>query len=377
MLGIKRKTSLYIKNFPGWTTRKKIVVFSVDDYGNIRLASKQAKDNLKKAGLKLEGNRFDEFDALENKADLTNLYETLTSVKDKNGLPAVFTAFAVPANIDFEAIKRSNYSEYHYELLPKTLNKLPGYEGTWTLWQEGINNRLLVPQFHGREHLNIRVFNHLLINRDSHLLACLENKSYAGIKKSPFPHTSYAAAYSFNKFEENEEHKKTIEDGLDAFEKVFGYRAQNFMAPGAKDNRCLENTLFEGGIRYIDTNIVQLEHQGQGKYKRIFNYLGKKNKLGQTYLIRNSVFEPLLDKSIDCVDLCLSEIEIAFKSGKPANISTHRVNFAGQIEPKIREFGLSELKRLLKSIVKKWPDVEFMTADELGKLIALDQKKNV
>lgn len=376
-MNIKRKVLLSLKNIPGWKTSRKIVVFSVDDYGNIRIASNQAKENLKKAGLKLEGNRFDEFDALENREDLTALYETLTTVKDKNNRHAVFTAFSVPANIDFEAVKKSDYTKYIYELLPETLRRLPGYEGTWQLWQEGIKDRLLVPQFHGREHLNINVFNHLLADRDRELVACIENKSYAGIGNNPIPHTSYAAAYSFNKMEENEEHKITIEDGLNAFERVFGYRAKNFMAPGEKDNRCLEKTLFEGGIHYIDTNIVQLEHQGGGNYKKIFNYLGKTNKLGQTYLIRNSVFEPLLNKSIDCVDLCLSEIEIAFKFGKPANISTHRVNFAGQIDPKIREFGLAELNRLLKAIVKKWPDVEFMTADELGKLITLDKKKNV
>lgn len=373
MLGIKRKTALYIKNFPGWTTRKKIVVFSVDDYGNIRLASKQAKDNLKKAGLKLEGNRFDEFDALENKEDLTCLFEILTSVKDKNNFPAVFTAFSVPANIDFEAIISSNYTKYQYELLPDTLNKLPGYEGTWDLWQEGIKKRLIVPQFHGREHLNIKVFNHLLSEKNPELMACIENFSYAGIRANPIPNTSYAAAYSFNEFEENEEHKKNIEDGLNVFEKVFGYRAKNFMAPAAKDHRCLEKTLYKGGIQYIDKNIIENEHQGNGSYKIHFNYLGKKNKFGQTYLIRNSVFEPLLNKSIDSVDQCLEEVKIAFNLGKPAIISTHRVNFAGQIDPKIRDFGLAELKRLLKIIVKKWPEVEFMTADELGKLITEKQ----
>ena len=375
MLSAKRKLLLNLKNIPGWTSNRKIVVFSVDDYGNIRMLSREARENLKKAGLDVEQNRFDQYDALENKEDLTALFETLTSVKDKNGRNAVFTAFALPANIDFDKVKSSGYSQYFYQLLPDTFLQIPGYEGTWDLWQEGIAKRLLVPQFHGREHLNIKCFNQLLKENNKEIRACIDNRSYGGISSQPFRQVSYTAAFSFEAFQENEEHKKVIKDGLDAFEKVFGFKAKNFIAPGANDHRCLEKSLAEGGIWYIDTNLVNLEHQGNGRYKRLFNFLGKQNKLGQTYLIRNSVFEPLLNRSVDWVDVCLAEIEIAFKRNKPANISTHRVNFAGQIEPKVRENGLAELRRLLKSIVKKWPEVEFMTSEELGDLISSSKEK--
>ena len=30
----------HIKNISGWRTNRKIIVFSVDDYGNVRLSSK-------------------------------------------------------------------------------------------------------------------------------------------------------------------------------------------------------------------------------------------------------------------------------------------------------------------------------------------------
>ena len=375
MPSAKRKFLLNLKNIPGWTTKRKIVIFSVDDYGSVRMASRKARENLKGAGVDVENNRFDKYDALENKEDLIALFETLMAVKDKNGKSAVFTAFALTANIDFEAVRKSGYSTYHYELLPDTFRKLPGYEGTWDLWQEGISQRLLVPQFHGREHLNLKVFNRLLAEKNHEIMACINNDSYAGISAVPFKNTSYAAAFSFNQFQENENHKNVITEGLKNFQKVFGYKARNFIAPGAIYHRCLEKSLHEGGIKYIDTNLIQREHQGNGKYCKHFNYLGKKNVNGQAYLIRNGVFEPLLNKTMDCVDNCLAEIEIAFKWNKPANISTHRVNFAGQIEPQVREYGLAELKRLLIGIVRKWPEVEFMTSDELGDLILSTDKK--
>jgi len=43
----------HLKNIPGWKTKRKLIVFSVDDYGNVRLDSKKARDNMDKAGLKV------------------------------------------------------------------------------------------------------------------------------------------------------------------------------------------------------------------------------------------------------------------------------------------------------------------------------------
>lgn len=54
---------------------------------------------------------------------------------------------------------------------------------------------------------------------------------------------------------------------------------------------------------------------------------------------------------------------------KPANISSHRVNFCGYIDDKNRGKGINDLKKLLQKIVQKYPDVEFMSAGELGELI--------
>lgn len=369
MLNIKRKLLVNLKNIPGWSTRRRIVVFSADDYGNVRIASKKARENLKAAGLNIDGNRFDQYDSLENKDDLSQLYDTLVSVKDKNGNNAIFTAFALSANIDFEAVRNSGYSQFYNELLPVTFSKLPGYEGTWNLWQEGIKKNLLFPQFHGREHLNQAFFNRLLSEKNEELIQCINNDSFGGFTYNPFKQISYTGAFTFDKFEDVESHKRIIEDGLDSFERVFGFRAAHFTAPGAREHRSLEKTLFKGGIKYLDVNLVENEHQGDGIFKKKYFHLGMENNYRQCYILRNCVFEPLLNKNRDEVDSCLSEIEIAFKWNKPANISTHRVNFSGHIDSGVRDFGLRELRRLIKAIVKRWPNVEFMTTNQLGDLI--------
>ena len=229
---IKQTAALNIKNIIGWKTNRKIVVFSVDDYGNVRLDSKQARDNMFAKGLK-PTSRFDIYDTLETTGDLAALYDTLTSVKDKNDNPAVFTAFAMSANIDFEKMKEADYTTYYYEPLPVTFKKLRGYENTWQLWQEGIQKKLMAPQFHGREHLNIKALMEALKRKDTDALNCFENRSYAAIADTGYATISFTAALDFFEFNENETLKEIVADGLNLFEKVYGLKAENFTPCGS------------------------------------------------------------------------------------------------------------------------------------------------
>lgn len=368
LTNIKRSFSDNIKNIRGWKTSRKIVIFSVDDYGNVRLDSKKAKDNLEKAGMK-GTSRFDNYDTLETEQDLLALYDVLSSVKDKNGNNAVFTAFALPVNIDFEKMQQEGFQQYHYETLPVTFSKLPGYDKVWDLWKEGMEKHLLIPQSHGREHFNLKVFEELMHNRDTHFITALQNRSYTNIKFKKYPTISYTAAFDFDKFEENKRFDDIIKDGLNLFENVFGFRSVNFTPPGGREHPYTHKILQENGVRFIDTPFDKSEHQGNGVYKRKFNYMGKTNNLGQTFLIRNVVFEPAQNKNYNWTGQAMSQIETAFKWNKPAVISSHRVNYCGLIDEDNRKAGLASLQQLLKKIVVKWPDVEFMAANELGELI--------
>ena len=115
--------------------------------------------------------------------------------------------------------------------------------------------------------------------------------------------------------------------------------------------------------------MIKNEHQGKGKYKKEYNYTGKTNKHGQKILVRNIVFEPTDERGFDWVDYSMKQVEAAFRWRRPAIISSHRVNFCGHIDPENRKEGIGKLKNLLAAITERWPDVEFMAANELGKLI--------
>jgi hypothetical protein len=362
-----------LKNIWGWKTDRKIVVFSVDDYGNVRLDSRTAREKMDAAGLKVLS-RFDAYDSLETREDLEILFETLSSVKDKNGRQAVFTPFAVPCNIDFEGLSEENYAAYRYELLPATYEKMAArdgkaYERTWELWKQGIANGLMAPQFHGREHLNLKVFEEKLAARDHEIMICLENRSYTSISGSGNPTIGYTAAFDFWEFAENERFGEIIKDGLDRFEEVFGYRSVHFTPPGGREHHAIHCYLKDAGIKYIDTPLIKLEHQGMGKYKKKINYTGKKNHFGMVYGVRNVVFEPTHDRGFEWVDYALQQIAAAFRWHRPAVVSSHRVNFCGHISPENRKKGIDALRQLLKEIVVRWPDVEFMSSGELMDMV--------
>ncbi len=371
---LKYNFILNAKNLVGWRTKRKIVVISVDDYGNVRLDSKKAREAMDREGLKVK-NRFDALDTLETRDDLEMLYKALRSVSDKNGRHAVFTPFAMPCNINFEKMAETGYSKYHYELLPETYEKLsemqPGaYRGTWDLWREGIDRGMMVPLFHGREHINLKLFEEKLANGDKEVLVALKNRSFTSISSGEYETISPMAAFDFWELEENERFKEVIRDGLNAFEKVYGYRSNHFNPPGGREHPVIHSTLKECGVKYIDTPFIKNEHQGKGRYKKVFNYTGKQNSEGQTYLVRNVVFEPTEDRGVKWVDYTLQQIEAAFGWNRPAIISSHRVNFCGHIDTENRREGIETLEELLQKIVKRWPDVEFMAANELGDLIS-------
>ena len=374
-MNIKQELSNYLKNIPGWRTKRKLVIFSVDDYGNVRLASKAARLALQKKGISFSSH-FDSYDTLETSRDLEQLYDVLTSVKDAQGNYAVFTPYALPCNINFEAMVKNNYQEYESELLPETYKKLSekdahAYNGAWDIWKEGIAKGIMKPQFHGREHFNLTIFKDLLLKGNENLLTVLKQNSYVTIPEHSDYNHSWTAAYSFDDKKETDGFLNNVADGLKKFKEVYDYDSKVFTPPAQQFPLHLEPELGALGIQYIDCPRSLKRHLGNGQYQM------EKHKLGggtiMTELVRNVVFEPAVARTSDWVNFTFKQIEAAFHMNKPANISSHRVNFCGHIDEKNRKQGLAALKQLLDKIVKRWPDVEFISAYQLGVLISKEK----
>jgi hypothetical protein len=184
--------------------------------------------------------------------------------------------------------------------------------------------------------------------------------------------SSYLAALDFDSEYEFGNLKIILEEGLNLFEQSYGFRSNSFIAPCYTWSRSLEPVLSDLGIKYLKGNLIQAEpdhSNGEIKFHRLYHYIGQANKLGQYYLIRNCEFEPAQNENFDWVNYCLCRIDNAFKWQKPVSISTHRLNYIGYIDHSNTDRNLPQLKNLLTGILKRWPDVEFMTSGQLGNLI--------
>ena len=379
LISIKEKINRHLSNIPGWRTNRKIIVIESDDWGSIRMSSKKAFKNLKEAGIAVDKNHYNTNDGLESNEDLQFLMEVLSSHKDKTGRPPVITGANIVANPDFEKIKAHDFTEYFYEPVIETCKRYPTHDKILALWNTGIKDRLLVPEFHGREHLNTqRWLKSLQIGCEATHLAFVNGVT--GISKGMAGENlpKYQAAFDIDTIEDLDYQKEVIQTGTDIFEQLYGYRAKFFIPTNGPFNNILEETVKACGIDYLGTGKIQVEPLGNDRYKKHFRYLGKQEN-GLTYLTRNCFFEPNSSKyssSKDWVNDCLKEIEIAFKWNKPATISTHRVNYIGWLNSDNRDNGLKKLEQLLKQILIKWPKIEFLTTSELGEIIKKSRMKS-
>ena len=373
----KSKLRVNASNIPGWRTKRHIVVIESDDWGSIRMSSLDSFERLKSAGIPVDKDHYNINDALESNEDLEMLFDTLRRFKDATGRHPVMTGVNVVANPDFEAIGRNGFTEYVYEPCTKTCERYPGHDRVYELWKQGIAERLMVPILHGREHLNAQFWMRALQSGNASTLAAFREGVTGiprkGIGGEPVP--NFQAAFDLETPDDLPYQKEVIRSAAGLFESLYGFKPKYFVPTNGPFNNTLEKDLLEAGVRYINTGKKQREPLGNGQYKVNTRFLGDKNELGQFYLTRNCFFEPSacgyeVPQNHDWLSYCLKEIEVAFRWHKPATISSHRVNYIGFLHPENREKGLESLRRLLGEIIRRWPDVEFMTSVELGDLIA-------
>ena len=172
------------------------------------------------------------------------------------------------------------------------------------------------------------------------------------------------------------EYEKIITEGLQMFNAFFGYPSKSFIATTYTWSPRIEPALVENGVKYIQSTIAQkipIDDKKIVVRRRCFQ--GSKSKAGLVRLMRNCYFEPSIRPRFDWVGDCMNRIENAFKWKKAANICAHRLNFIGSIDSSNTDRNIPLLKELLREIVKRWPDVEFVSSDQLGDIITEQQRQ--
>lgn len=357
----KVKTNL--KNIPGWRTKRKIIVFDSDDWGGIRTPSLEVYEKLKESGVDISENQY-KYDSLASGEDLEHLFHVLEAVEDSKGRHAVFTPVSNVANPDFDRIKENDFQRYYYEKFTDTLARYYKGEGTFEVWKRGMDAGIFVPELHGREHVAVQLWLQKLREGHRELHLAFDQGVVAVRIAGLNPHINdFRPAYYFNSPAQKPFLKESVLDGVSLFKDIFGYTPATFVPSNGIFHPEFEEALAQAEVAFLNVDRFASFPTDQGELKSKYHRTGSTNRFGTTYYLRNCSFEPS-SEDYNGIEATLYQIAVAFAWRKPAFISTHRVNYMGSIEGSNRSRGLTELGTLLDEIVKRWPEVEFMSAGE-------------
>lgn len=361
--------SFYL-NSKGFKSSRRIVVIESDDWGSVRMPSKQAYVKLKDAGINVEKCGYNRYDSLETVEDLEIMYENFQKIKDKNGNNPILTANTIVANPDFEKIRKDNFEKYHFEPFDKSYLRHQGNHNTLAMIDNGINAKMYFPQLHGREHIYVDNWMKALKNGDSDTRIAFDNEVYGlSTTMSLTKRKSFLTALDGDDLNGLEKHQLVLAEAQKIFEGHFGYSSKSFIAANYTWHQKHETFLSEIGIDTIQGGRAQKVPGNSDNYETVKHYMGKINSLGQLYLIRNASFEPSTRKNINWRQKVLGDVKIAFMVGAPVIISTHRVNFMGGIVRQNREDNIKEFCEILAELVAIYPNIEFMNTVELSNYI--------
>lgn len=348
---------------------RKILVIESDDWGTVRMPSKEVYEKFLADGIRVDLCPYNKYDTLESVADLEATYETLARIKDHKGNTPVITANTLMANPDFDKIRESGFSNYYFKPFITTFEEYYPGEKTFDIWKQGVDNNFLCPQLHGREHLNPEMWLDEVRNND-HVRKAFDHDFFGlSMVTSPLVNKPYLASLIYGDEKGKQAVEQALSDAALIFKDTFGFTSKSFIAPLYTWDDALEPAMHKNGIKYIQAaNSHKYYDYNTNKRSKKGSAFGTKNADGQIYLTRNCDFEPSLLKNSDGIDACFRQIENAFFWKKPAVLSTHRLNFIGGLVEDNRTKNLKSLEVLLKKVLEKYPETEFMSSAQLGEI---------
>jgi hypothetical protein len=362
---IIRSRGRSLKHLFSPVSRDRLVVFESDDWGSRRMPSVDTRDWLVSKGL-ISGDDPYDLESLENAEDVNLLAEVLSSVQDADGRHPVFTCFCNSGNPDFKAIRESGFEKYVSEPVPETLDRRGDRRGFEAAWQNAREAGVVVPEYHGREHLQVPMWMAAL--RESALVRDAFDHEFYSVQvpgQSQYVRAFRAACF-FSDPAEIPELVGILKDGSVMFERQHGYAPRVFCPPNNVFHPDMFPAVREMGCHTIVRPLRSKQPDGKGGGKTVLA-MSRQPLPDLNISRRNAIFEPVMNASIEHA---MKGIQSAFAWGVPAVVSTHRVNYIGGINPAMRSRGLRALEDLLVRIVRAWPDVRFLASHELSRRIA-------
>ena len=234
------------------------------------MPSKDVYDEFLRRGIRVDRDPYCRYDRLECRDDFARLFEVLDSVKDQYSHPAVLTTNTVSANPLFSDIEASGFTQYFFEPFTETYRHDPSFDGTWEMWQQGMDAHLIRPQFHGREHLNVRKWLRVLQEGETVTKQAFHLGTF-GLTQLVDPSIKeyYMGAFNSGLDEDIAYYEQLLTEGLDMFQQTFGFRSESFIATTYEWSPKIEPCLVQQGVKYIQGTVCQkipLDNDNTVKY---------------------------------------------------------------------------------------------------------------
>lgn len=363
---LKDTTLNLATNLRGWKTRRRLLVIESDDWGATRMPGRDAWKKLIDAGIRVDLCRYDSLDCLENRDDFQALMNVIDRHLDASGRPATFTFNTVMGNPDFDAIEREAFERFHHQHFFEAYQHYYG-EDLESDWKRAMQAGLICPQFHGREHLNVPLWMRDLKAGQHETRLAFRHRFYGlTTKTSSVRQVNYLAAFWAESAADLQSAFQRLADGLLLFRRTFGYSSRTFIACNYILPEQAQAVLQDHGVLMLQGQRGQFVPRGEGSGGRVERvFTGKYSAGGLLRTVRNVRFEPFEDDSANCVGSALKQIQQSFACRKPAIVSSHRVNYVSGMNLKHRDRSLRSLDSLLSQVRRRWPDVEFLSSDQL------------
>jgi len=148
------------------------------------------------------------------------------------------------------------------------------------------------------------------------------------------------------------------------FRSIFGKQAMVAVPPTFIWNDAVEAAWAEGGIQFVVTpgrryQARDADGNPTAAGPAIAN--GNRGAGGIMYLVRDDYFEPARGHQ---AERGLAALARKAWAGRPTLLETHRANFLG--DAKVADAAIMELDRLLALALEAFPDVQFLSTEELA-----------
>jgi hypothetical protein len=292
---------------------------------------------------------------------LLTITRLLANFSDSDGRRPVMTLGVVLATADGERIRGSG--DYHRQSIT-----VPRYVPLLEAIKDGVEAGVFTIQLHGMEHFWPPAL--MTAGRvDDTVKAWIERAPQSATEELPSALQSRwvdASVLPARRLDAGEI-RQAVQEEVNAFQAIFGYPSKVVVPPTFVWNDAVEQAWAESGVAVIVTPGRRYETRGDraelaGAGAPIYN--GQAGSNGTVYLVRNDYFEPALGHT---AEQAIAALKTKTRLGRPTLLETHRFNFLGRAESKMR--ALAELENMLRRALDTHPALAFISTEQLARVL--------